>query len=279
LDGRGGQVLIVATPGDESNRGRLGGSPGRRMRDARRQVVFWKVDGSCRFPRSVRPPGPGDRTPGPARGGGTGRSAGHTGDELRGCCGARREFGCCRGFFFFLLSPIPLAVAEKRNTSGCLHAYLELCGGGAWPRRRGGGIGDRPSGSGSSRRRIGRRRPLRHVRLYVSARATVRACDHSPAGGPVDRSSCIACDAIDFIFPPRIYICLAVASTLLPLGLWAGDGLDRAARTSEHAATGVARVVVMAFPLRWLPACLRCRGQKENACGTAILSYFLTHVN
>jgi hypothetical protein len=182
-------------------------------------------------------------------------------------------------FFFFLLSPIPLAVAEKRNTSGCLHAYLELCGGGAWPRRRGGGIGDRPSGSGSSRRRIGRRRPLRHVRLYVSARATVRACDHSPAGGPVDRSSCIACDAIDFIFPPRIYICLAVASTLLPLGLWAGDGLDRAARTSEHAATGVARVVVMAFPLRWLPACLRCRGQKENACGTAILSYFLTHVN
>lgn len=276
MDGRGGQVLIVATPGDESNRGRLGGSPGRRMRDARRQVVFWKVDGSCRFPRSVPPPGPDAGGRGPLVEVGPVAGPGHTGDELRGWRGARREFGCCRGFFF-LLSPNPLAVAEKRNTSGCLHAYLELCGGGAWPRRRGGGIGDRPSGSGSSRRRIGRRRPLRHVRLYVSARATVRACDHSPAGGPVDRSSCIACDAIDFFPPPRIYI--SVWLLLQLYSIWAGDGLDRAARTSEHAATGVARVVVMAFPLRWLPACLRCRGQKENACGTAILSYFLTHVN
>jgi hypothetical protein len=62
-DGRGRGQLLIAAPPATSQTGRLGGSPRRWMRHARRStarhVAFWKVAGSWRFPRSVCP---GDRT-------------------------------------------------------------------------------------------------------------------------------------------------------------------------------------------------------------------------
>lgn len=56
-DGRGRGQLLIAAPPATSQTDRLGGSPRRWMRHARRStarhVAFWKVAGSWRFPRSV----------------------------------------------------------------------------------------------------------------------------------------------------------------------------------------------------------------------------------
>jgi hypothetical protein len=232
LDGRGGQVLIVATPGDESNRGRLGGSPGRRMRDARRQVVFWKVDGSCRFPRSVPPPGPDAGGRGPLVEVGPVAGPGHTGDELRGWRGARREFGCCRGFFFYFLL-IPSRSRKKEILVDAFMPSLELCGleghshGGEW-------IGvvaaaDRATETSTTRAFV------RFRRAPPCVLATIRR----PAGRSIDPA---ALHAMRSIFSPRhVYIYLfGCCFSFTPSGLgmdWTGPRARASMQRQESRAS------------------------------------------